>query len=33
MHGVDFDMAYVIEKNIHNGVTKIQLRVKDIRWS
>ena len=32
MHGVDFDMAYVIEKNIHNGVTKIQLRVKDIRW-
>lgn len=33
MHGVDFDMAYVIEKNVHNGVTKIQLRVKDIRWS
>ncbi len=33
MHGVDFAMAYVIEKNIHNGVTKIQLRVKDIRWS
>ncbi len=32
LHGVDFDMAYVIEKNIHNGVTKIQLRVKDIRW-
>lgn len=33
IHGVDFDMAYVIEKNIHNGITKIQLRVKDIRWS
>ena len=33
MHGVDFDMAYVIEKNMHNGITKIQLRVKDIRWS
>ncbi len=33
LHGVDFDMAYVIEKNFHNGVTKIQLRVKDIRWS
>ena len=30
--GLDFDMAYVIEKNIHNGITKIQLRVKDIRW-
>ncbi len=33
MQGLDFDMAYVIEKNVHNGVTKIQLRVKDIRWS
>jgi single-stranded-DNA-specific exonuclease len=33
INGVDFDMAYVIEKNIHNGITKIQLRVKDIRWS
>lgn len=32
-HGAGFDMAYVIEKNFHNGVTKIQLRVKDIRWS
>jgi len=33
MQGLDFDMAYVIEKNVHNGITKIQLRVKDIRWS
>jgi single-stranded-DNA-specific exonuclease len=33
LYGIDFDMAYVLEKNIHNGVTKIQLRVKDIRWS
>jgi single-stranded-DNA-specific exonuclease len=33
MQGLDFNMSYVIEKNVHNGVTKIQLRVKDIRWS
>lgn len=32
MHGVDFDMAYVVEKNHYQGVTKIQLRVKDISW-
>ncbi len=32
VHGLDFDMAYCVERNVYNGVTKIQLNVRDIRW-
>jgi single-stranded-DNA-specific exonuclease len=32
IYGVDFDMAYSVERNVYNGVTKIQLNIRDIRW-
>lgn len=32
VYGVNFDMAYCVERNVYNGVTKIQLNIKDIRW-
>jgi single-stranded-DNA-specific exonuclease len=33
VHGLDFDMAYSVERNVYNGITKIQLNIRDIRWS
>jgi single-stranded-DNA-specific exonuclease len=32
VYGVNFDMAYAVERNVYNGITKIQLNIKDIRW-
>lgn len=32
IYGLDFDMAYAVERNVYNGITKIQLNIKDIRW-